>query len=162
MALIQPEVVGLARVNVVQSRSVSAASYEFVNGFDSQNVKGASPGAPVIYSPSDGIFVLFLSEPVAPGSMATQGGIKARVDLVAVSSPTTPVPTPVSPPFKARWFYGVYALVGNPLYSNVDPEKAIAVEILSAEGDLFQNDAVFDIVVFRDPMTEFVAKKFVG
>lgn len=160
MALISSEVIGLARVSVVEERTGQIATYDFSNGFDAVSVKGAQPGAAVIAVVSTGVFVLFLSEPVAPGVKGTQGGLKATIDPVGVS--TASAPTPTVPPVTLRWYYGAYGLGG--LYQGVDPEKAIVIEATDPtnEGAPFDGSFTFDISVIRDPMTEFVAKQFVG
>lgn len=160
MALIGSEVIGLARVSIEYPipRSPAVGTYDFSNGFDAVSVKGAQPGASVIAVISPGVFALFLSEPVAPGVMATQGGLKATVDAVAVSTASSPTPT--VPPVTLRWYYGAYGLGG--LYQGVDPEKTIVVVASNSVGDPFELAFKFDISVVRDPMTEFVAKQFVG
>ena len=162
MALIAAEVIGLARVSIAYPgpRSPAVGTYDFSNGFDAVSVKGAQPGAAVVANVGPGIFALFLSEPVAPGVMATQGGLKATIDAVAVSTASAPAPT--VPPVTLRWYYGAYNLGG--LYQNVDPEKVIVIEATDPlnEGNPFEEPFTFDISVVRDPMTEFVAKQFVG
>ena len=164
MALIGPEIVGLARVSVTQGLTAleNVGTYQFVNGFDAVSVKGSRAGAPTVFVDNPGVVLLFLSEPVAPGSLLTQGGFKVRADVVAVSTPSSP--TPVFPNVSLRWFYGNYDLSGfSSLYANVDPEKVIVIEAFApGTTDLFAGDFVFDIVAIRDPMTEFVTKKFVG
>ena len=165
MALIASEVIGLARVSVTvpvirAPGPPPSAAYDYSNGFDAVTVKGAQPGAPVILLPATGVAVLFLSEPVAPGTKGTQGGLKATVDPVAVSTASSP--TPALAPVTLRWYYGAYALSLTGLYQGVDPEKAIVIEATDSNGDPFAQSFQFDISVVRDPMTEFAAKQFVG
>lgn len=163
MALIGSEVIGLARFRSTYSRVTGVtASYEFSNGFDAVSVKGASPGAPVIYAPNPGTFVLFLSDPVAAGSMEVQGGVKAVVDAVGVSTPASPTPSLANLPAKVRWFYGTFNIAGSPQYSGVDPERTIVIELRDANDNPFEDNALIDIVVLRDPMTEYTAKRSVG
>lgn len=158
MAIINPEFLAMARVQVGQLD----ASYLFSNGFDSTEVKGASMGAPVIARASASAVVLFLTEPTSPGKIngvnSSEAGIKARVDIVGISTPSSPVPL-VSPTVEARWFYGDYAPsallpLGN--YDNVDPQKMIVVDFFQY-GSLDHNTGpkVFDIAVFRNPMTRY-------
>lgn len=158
MAFINPEFLAMARVQVGQLD----ASYLFSNGFDSTEVKGASMGAPVIARASASAVVLFLTEPTAPGTInganSSEGGIKARVDIVGVSAPLSPVPV-VSPLIEARWFYGDYApsaIIPLGDYANVDPQKMIVVDFFQY-GSLDNNAGpkVFDIAVFRNPMTRY-------
>lgn len=160
MALITPEVIGLARVSITYPGRVATGSYDYSNGFDAVSVKGAQPGAAVIAAIAPGVFALFLSEPVAPGVMTTQGGLKATVDPVAVSTASSPTPTVAV--VTLRWYYGAYGLTG--LYAGVDPEKVIVIEATDPAngGDPFTLPFNFDISVVRDPMTEFVTKQFVG
>lgn len=158
MALINPEILALARVKVSPP---SVLAYEFSNGFETTSIKGAKPGTPVLISPAPGIVIMFLSEPVAPGSLGAQGGVKARADVVAVSTPSAA--TPIIPDVDLRWFYGTYAFASNPALVGVDPEKMIVVEAFDTiDKQPWPGTFTFDIVVFRDPMTEYTVKKSVG
>lgn len=162
MALINPEIVGLARVNVTVpvAPAVATASYEFVNGFEAGTPTGALPGAAAIsVDATTGTYILFLDEPVDPGTpvvvspptAANQGGIKASIDLVQVSTPTTTAPT-LQPTVELRWYYGAYGLAAP--YVGVNPEKAIVVKAFNAGDDTAFTGAIkFDVVVFKNPTT---------
>ena len=156
MALINPEIVGLARVVT----AASTASYQFVNGFEAGTPTGAQPGAAAIsVNAATGTYILFLDEPVDPGTPVTtspaaaanQGGIKASIDLVQVSTPTTTAPT-LQSDVELRWYYGQYSLPAP--YAGVNPEKAIVVKAYIAGGSTAYTDPVtFDVVVFKNPTT---------
>lgn len=99
MALINPELIALARIKIedIDAR-YPICTYDFANGFDVVEVKGALPGAPSILVDDDGI-VIFLSEPNQPGSpsslpssLPSQGGIKAVFSIVGISTPSDPLP----------------------------------------------------------------------
>ena len=155
MALINPEIVGLARVVT----AASTASYEFVNGFEAGTPTGAQPGAAAIDTSTPGVYILFLDEPVDPGTPVTtspaaaanQGGIKASIDLVQVSTPTTTAPT-LQSDVELRWYYGQYSLPAP--YAGVNPEKAIVVKAYNAGATTpFTEPVTFDVVVFKNPTT---------
>lgn len=156
MALINPEIVGLARVVTAGT----SASYQFVNGFEAGTPTGALPGAAAISADgATGTYILFLDEPVDPGTPVTvspavaanQGGIKASIDLVKVSTPTTTSPT-LQPTVELRWYYGAYGLAAP--YAGVNPEKAIVVKAYAAgTTDAYTNPVTFDVVVFKNPTT---------
>lgn len=161
MALINPEILGLARVT---ASSTALGSYDFSNGFETGTPTGATPGAAPIYSPSAGTYVLFLDEPVDPGSPVTtspaapanQGGIKAVVDVVAVATAantsTIGATLLAAAGIEARWYYGDYALPAP--YAGVNPEKALHIELFVAGSTAaYTSAAQFDIVVFRNPTT---------
>jgi hypothetical protein len=161
MPLIPPEVAAFARVKIVPNllAGTIAASYEFANGFDSSVVAGATYGAPVIGTVAPNEVVLFLTQPLAPGNpttvspttYASEGGLKARVDIVQVATKLS-TPTP-QPRLEARWYYGNYALATvTPAgaYANVDPLKAITVDIFTNRAAALQEECTFDIVVFRN------------
>ena len=165
MALINPEIVGLARVSVAADSlsGLATGSYEFVNGFEAGTPTGAQPGSPAILQKGgagSGTFVLYLDEPVDPGkpvtttpvaSPANQGGIKAVLDLVQVSTPTNSVPT-LQPEYELRWYYGDYD--PSLQYTNVNPEKAIVVAVYDSTGEIASTASVtFDVVVFKNPTT---------
>lgn len=164
MALINPEIVGLARVSIETDGGTGLAtgSYEFVNGFEAGTPTGALPGSPAILQKGgagSGTYVLYLDEAVDPGkpvttgpsSPANQGGIKAALDLVQVSTPTNSVPT-LQPEYELRWYYGDYDPSAS--YSGVNPEKAIVVAVYDSAGDLASTASVtFDVVVFKNPTT---------
>lgn len=166
MPLIPPEVAAFARVKVVPNIGAGtlSAAYEFSNGFDAAAVAGASFGAPVIGTVAPNEVVLFLTQPLAPGNVtsvspavyANEGGLKARVDIVEVAKPL--VTPSVDPLIEARWYYGNYDLANVvPLtnYSNVDPQKAISVNLFTNRAAVLQADVTFDIVVFRNVMTAY-------
>jgi len=159
MPLIPPEVAAMARVRVVVSRGGQvSASYEFANGFDSAAVQGAAYGAPVIGVTPLNEIVLFLTQPLGPGSASTpsEGGLKARVDVVKVA---TPLVAPSLDPFlEVRWYYGNYALAGvapAPAYKDVDPQKAITIQLSATSLEVLQTEALLDIVVFRNVMATY-------
>lgn len=171
MPIIPPEVIAMARVKVTPYRvgptNRLSASYEFSNGFDVAEVTGAVGGSPPIGFLPDNSLVLFLSEAVAPGSVATvspaayasEGGLKARVDVVRVSSQAAPSPFQPQDPFiEARWYYGNYDLASvMPLtnYTSVDPKKAIVVSLFFQQVALLELECVIDVVVFRNVMTAY-------
>lgn len=166
MALVSPpQLIGLARVNIVAPDGVVlSATYDFADGFDSDKLDGA-PSAPTIYVPAAGTYVLFLDNPEAPGEAGTQGGIKARVDPVAVATAsntaTIAALAAVTAQVELRWYYGNYVL---PVaYAGVNPQKAIVVRsFVSGLTNPYTGSLKFDISVFRDPMTKFSPKQFVG
>lgn len=159
MALINPEIVGLARVVSTTTTSGLTASYQFVNGFEAGTPTGALSGAAAIDASTAGTYVLFLDEPVDPGTPvstspnapANQGGIKASIDLVQVSTPTDSTPS-LQPGVELRWYYGAYGLAAP--YAGVNPEKAIVVKAYVAGSTAAYTDpVVFDVVVFKNPTT---------
>lgn len=156
-----PQLIGLARVSYAEK----VASYEFADGFDSDKLDGAS-NVPVIYTPSTGVFVLFLDNPEDPGSSGTQGGIKARVDAVSVATASNTATignlAQASARVEMRWYYGDYALPAS--YAGVNPKKAIVVYAFDVTNNYepYNASLKFDIAVFRDPMTKFAPKQFVG
>jgi len=165
MALINPEIVGLARVTVAADAVAATASYDFVNGFEAVSPTGALPGAAPVYVPTAGEYVLFLDEAVDPGKPVTtspnlpanQGGIKAVVDVVAVATAantsTIGATIAAAAQVEARWYYGDYALP-SPTYSGVNPEKALHVNLyVAGTTDPYTGSAQFDVVVFRNPTT---------
>lgn len=160
MALITPpQIIGLARVNVVSAEGVpTSLTYDFADGFDSDRIDGA-PNAPVIASLGQGKYALFLDNPEAPGSASTQGGLKARVDAVAVATATNTATIGADllaiSLIEMRWYYGDYVLPAP--YTAVDPQKAIVVGAF-LNGSPYLNSLKFDIAVFRDPVTKFVPK----
>lgn len=162
MPIINPEVLALARISSPNEDGVFKPIYQFSNGFDAVKVDGA-PNQPVIYvpNPSIGTFVVFLSNPEDAGNPTTQGGIKARVDVVRVSSAENPAPSLLAVRNqKALWYYGDFNLPS--AYAGVDPKKAIVIETFRrTAGNWVPNTLpiVVDIAVFRDPVTKFVGKK---
>lgn len=164
MALINPEIVGLARVTVASTGGAATGTYDFGNGFEMGTPTGALAGAIPVYSSQPGSYVVFLDEAVDPGkpvttspaSPANQGGLKAVVDLVQVATPsntsTIQTLTGAAALVEARWYYGDYNLPAT--YAGVDPEKAIHVGLfIAGSSALYTGDAKFDIVVFRNPNT---------
>ena len=156
MALIAPELIALARIKIDISGRTPVANYEYSNGFDAVEVKGAVPGAAPILIDNDGV-VIFLSDPNQPGnpaspplSPASQGGIKAIFSVVGVSTPTNDLPIAALPySGLVRFQYGDYSLGATP-YANVDPMKA-----LRFQGAVVEGPTVFyvDVSVFKNPMT---------
>lgn len=143
MALINPELIALARLNVVSDLELKSfkVSYEYSNGFDSIRVKGAGRRTPPIFvddrpNVGDVAVVIFLTEPTQPGVVLNQGGIKATFDVVNVASPSDPSPLVfgISEPFSGviGWQYADYSLSGVPSlgipsspYAKVNPQKAL-------------------------------------
>lgn len=161
MALINPEIVALARVS---ASTAAVGTYEFVNGLEAGTPTGALAGAAPIYSPTAGTYVLFLDEPVDPGSPVTtspaapanQGGIKAVIDVVAVATAanTSAIAGEIAAAaqIEARWYYGDYLLPAP--YAGVNPEKALHVNLYVAGATTpYTGAAKFDVVVFRNPTT---------
>lgn len=166
MAIIQPEIIAMARVYSNLQPGFPApvtAEYKFSNGFDASKVTGAYPWAPSIYysKPNpmvdDNYFTLFLESPVAPGKLVEQGGLKARVDLVEVATPTYDPAPYLATGIAARCCYGNYNLAATP-YKDVDPQKAITVLISNPSPFSLLRDVTFDIVVFQNVETSFVPK----
>jgi hypothetical protein len=161
-----PQLLGLARVNVLSPDGVATATYDFADGFDSDRLDGA-PSSPTIYVPTAGTYVLFLDNPEAAGAPTNQGGIKARVDAVAVATATNTATIgsliQTAARIEMRWYYGDYVLPT--AYAGVDPRKAIVVRAFQVQAGTatpYIGSLKFDIAVFRDPMTKFVPKLFVG
>lgn len=159
MALINPEIIGLARLKVTTKSGegpiLDTVTYDFANGFDVVEVSGALPGAPVIYVPSGSSqFVLFLSNPQQPGTAAAapstlpnQGGVKATFNIVKVSTPADPIPSGTSASI-VDWQYGDYSLAAP--YAKVNAQKALRVFLLlDKSGETFY----IDVSVFSNPMT---------
>jgi hypothetical protein len=164
MALINPEILSLARVTVATTGGLSTGTYDFNNGLEGGTPTGAVAGSLPIYSSAPGSYVLFLDEAVDPGKPVTtspaapanQGGIKAVVDVVAVAtaSNTSTIGATITAAaqIEARWYYGDYSLPT--AYVGVNPEKALHVNLYVAGSTaLYSGNAQFDIVVFRNPMT---------
>lgn len=158
MALINPELIALARIKIedIDAR-YPICTYDFANGFDVVEVKGALPGAPSILVDDDGI-VIFLSEPNQPGSpsslpssLPSQGGIKAVFSIVGISTPSDPLPISSSLIFSGNvlFQYGDYSLGATP-YANVDPMKALRFAPSPGRPGLVR---YVDVSVFRNPMT---------
>lgn len=166
MALITPELVAMARVQVTFDPEalggVVAASYEFSNGFESVSVHGNPPIFIENRSPIEGQLAMFLSEPVYPGEKSAhrEAGIKAEISLVSISTPENPLP-PLRPGGTPACQYGDYSLAGTGApynlpstpYAKVDPLKVIRVAAnLGAET---RKVFYLDVSVFRNPMTIF-------
>ena len=169
MPFINPEVIALARVQTRFQIRQTLGSYVFSNGFDSAEVAGTPYGTPVIASIGVNGLVLFLSEPVSPGQIVTganaeqtsEGGIKARIDVVEVSTHGNPTPSPA--PVKALWYYGSTTLASLlPPYASVDPKKAIVVRFFLQDGSDYSGPCTFDIAVFRNPMTRYKPRVVYG
>lgn len=167
MAVLDPEVIGLARVDLAYDANsgITTPTFDFVDGFDASKVDGAVSYAPTIYSPSAGVFVLFHDDPVDPGSVPTQGGLKARVDIVAVATATNTgtiaATLAAAALIEPRWYYSDYVLPTN-LYPSTSPKKALVISLyrFSNRSELPYVGAVkFDVVVTRDPVTKFVGKQ---
>lgn len=165
MALINPEIIGLARVTVTASTTAATGSYDFSNNFETGAPTGALAGAQPIYVPTPGEYVLFLDDAVDPGkpvttgpaSPANQGGIKASIDVVAVATAANTLSiggtVAANALVEARWYYGDYALPA-PTYTGVNPEKALHVNLYVAGSTApYTGSAQFDVVVFRNPLT---------
>lgn len=164
MALINPELIALARIKfVVKSDGqidlspANYPSYDFSNGFDAVEVAGALPGALPIIATLDTLEI-FLSVPQEPGNprslpstLPSQAGVKATFDIVRVSTATDPSPVGLGGNSVVfDWQYGDYALSG--LYANVNPQKALKAFLLLTEGDQ-PITAYVDVSVFKNPMT---------
>ena len=166
MALINPELIALARLKLVyETGKLVSSSYEYSNGFEAVEVPGALPGSPPLfiddrYYPS-GEVVLFLSDPAQPGNAGTppsQAGIKAVFSNVAVSTPSSPVPLGTTPNAFLFWQYGDYSLTGtaappapSTVYAGVNPMKALRLRPqVFAENDF---SIFIDVSVFKNPMT---------
>lgn len=170
MPFINPEVIALARVQTRFQISRTLGTYVFSNGFDSAEVPGTPYGTPVIAPIGVNGVVLFLSEPVSQGLIvaapngeeSNEGGIKAISDVVEVSTHSNPVPF-LSPLVKTRWYYGAQGLGGLlPPYVSVDPKKAVVVKFFLQDGSGYSGSCVFDIVVFRNPMTHYKPRVIYG
>lgn len=157
MALINPELIALARIKVDQAAlPFPLCTYEFSNGFDAVEVKGAAPGAAPILSDANGA-VIFLSEPnqvgnpaSLPSTLPSQGGIKAVFNIVGISTPSDALPiTTLVNSGDIRYQYGDYSLGATP-YANVDPMKALRFLPTFNEGSPIY---YVDVSVFRNPMT---------
>lgn len=161
MALINPELIGLARIKIVtggvDTPVIASATYDYANGFDVSEVAGALPGAPVIRVAANGTdFDIFLSNPqqpgtalAAPATLPSHGGVKATFNIVRVSTPTDPSPSGVNANTKiVDWQYGDYALVAP--YAKVNPQKAIKVFTKVGKND---ETYYIDVSVFSNPMT---------
>lgn len=164
MPLIPPEVAAMARVKLTPDLGAGtlSAAYEFSNGFDAAAVAGATFGAPVIGTTAPNEIVVFLTQPLAPGNMTTlspavyasEGGLKARVDVVQVAQPlSTPTPNPA---LEARWYYGNYNLAAvSPAYAAVDPQKAITIQVFTGGAPALAEECSVDIIVFRNVMATY-------
>lgn len=174
MAVINPQLIALARVQLqlefVGEDEVLNASYVFSNGFDAVRVTGAKEWAPPIFVDNrvarGRTLVLFLSEPVQPGtaSSPSEGGVKAIFEVVSVSTPINPLPvsTSINLAGSLAWQYGDYSLAGNgaPLvlpstpYAKVDPMKAL--RFAAPKLGRLPGESVFvDVSVFQNPMTNY-------
>ena len=180
MALINPQIVGMARVTVTPVIDVDSGlavgvtpKFDFVNGFETATPTGAVPGASFYVSGQTpgsalgaGELTLFLDTPVDPGSntynplanppvLPNQGGVKAVIDLVGVSTVAEPTPV-LQPDVEARWYYSDYNLLTTPNYQNVDPEKALTIKLYEAgTTTAYTGTATFDIIVFTNPLTTY-------
>ena len=164
MALINPELIALARIKVTATTgdtpgtgTVTEAVYDYSNGFDAVSVKGALEGAnPIIIDGHE--IVLFLADPQQPGTalnppttLPSQGGVKATFSIVKVSTATDPSPTSVPNGLTIKqWQYGDYALSAP--YAKVDPQKALRV-IFYFPATLSEVVFYMDVSVFKNPMT---------
>ena len=159
MALINPEIVGLARIKITIDYSgptpTISSTYVFSNGFDAVSVEGAKDGASPIFVDLRGSnpgFVIFLTDAVQPGSTMNESGIKATFNVVQISTPLDPFPMVGLSPYTGapRCQYGDYSLAGT-LYANVDPQKALRFDF---DGPFVDITEIFvDVAVFHNPVT---------
>lgn len=166
MALINPELIALARVRVDFSNdgNITTVAYEYANGFETVDVDGAPPIFVDQRAGAENCVVLFLTEPAEPGNsgaVPSQAGIKATFDLVTVSTPLDPLALYNTAVYQPVWQYGDYTLAGSsspPLpptaYAKVNPQKALRFYLDSGQRIVLNPGfALVDVAVFRNPMT---------